>query len=232
MAPLERWVDEAFVGGGEKQTFIYYGAWVSKVGDRETKLKTLPGQTESLPNALILPIGPGESASPGEVVLTAWASGSGLQRAIVVEGGTPTRPKVRYLDMEFESASGWGQKDDELPEKTFRVLRQPGELGTTVACKDGSRHVRWVVVAREGEKLLGLGFAGKMKVLERSDCTNLPIAPKVRVAQKIFVPVVGVFVEAKITKTDAAVGRVFAKHAFGGTEQDGAFSFTNVALSL
>ncbi len=232
LAPSRGSIDEALEHGGASQSFIYYGAWLREVGAAASKLKTLPGQTATIPNALILPVGGGESAKPGDVVLTAWASGSGLERAIVVEGGSPARPKVRYLDVDFDNPSGWGQKEDELPEKTFHVLTKPGELGTSFACEDGERQLRWLLVARAGPKLLGLGFAGKMRVLDERACTPLPIAPKLKPGDKVWVPVLGSFVEAKVQKLDAAIGRVFVERDFGGKKQLVGEGFCNVATHL
>jgi len=232
LAPSKNWIDEAFIEGVENQTFIYYGAFLSAVGQKESKLRTLSGQNATIPNALILAVGRGGSANPGDVVLTAWASGSGLQRAIVVQGGSPTKPKVRYLDIDLENPSGWGQRDDELPEDTFRVLTRPDELGTTVACKDGERKLRFVLVAEAGDKWLGLGFAGKLRVLDRKECTPVPIVPKLKTGDKVFVPVIGTFVDAKVKKIDAATGRVWVAHEFGGVAKEEAIGYTNVATSL
>jgi hypothetical protein len=232
LAPSKSWIDEAFAEGIENQTFIYYGAFLVEPGEKESRLRTLSGQRVKIPNALILPVGHGETAKPGDVVLTAWASGSGLQRAIVVEGGSPERPKARYLDIDFENPSGWAQKDDELPENTFHVLTKPGELGTTLACKEGERKLRFVLVADAGEKLLGLGFAGKLRVIERASCAQVAIDPKVKPGDKVFIPVIGSFIEAKVTKIDAKIGRVWAAHEFGGAAKEEAIGFTNVAPSL
>jgi hypothetical protein len=231
LAPSKAWIDEAFAKEASTQTFVYYGAWMLAPGATASKVKTLPGQTATLPNAMILPVGSGESSKPGDVVLTAWASGSGLERAIVV-GGEATRPMVRYLDIDFDNPSGWGQKDDELPEKTFHVLHKPGELGTTLACKDGERSVRWVLVARSKDRLLGLGFGGRMKVLDDKACRPLPIYPKPKPGDTVFVPVLGNFVEAKVVKVEARLGRVVCKHDFGGKQQEVAVGFGNVASSL
>jgi hypothetical protein len=232
LAPSRNWIDEAFTQGGDNQTFIYYGGWLTEAGAESSVVKSLSGETARLPNAMILRVGQGETAQPGDVVLTAWASGSGLQRAIVVEGGTPAQPRVRYLDIDFDNPLGWAEKDDDLPANTFHVLKQPGELGTTFACKDGARHARFIAVAEAENKLLGLGFAGKIRVLERSACTPLPIVPKVKAADKLFVPVLGSFAEAKVTKVEPKIGRVWAKHEFGGAPKENAFSFSNVTTVL
>jgi hypothetical protein len=232
LAPSKGWIEEAFEKGAEKQPFIFYGAWVIEPGAKESTLRTLPGQTVTIPNAMIIPIGAGESAKPGDVVLTAWSSGSGMQRAIVVEGGTPETPTVRYLDLDLESPSGWGKKEDTLAEKTFHVLTKPGEPGTTIACKEGARTTRWIIIGEQAGKILGVGFVGKVKVLERSACKNLPIVPSLKPGERVFVPVIGAFTEGRVTKIDEQIGRVWVKHDFGGKDTDEAFSFTNVLPSL
>jgi hypothetical protein len=231
LAPSKGWIEEAFEKGADKQPFIFYGAWMSEPGERASVIRTLPGQRVTIPNAMIIPVGSGESAKPGDIVLTAWSSGSGMQRAIVV-GGTPKEPSVRYLDLELDSPSGWGKKEDTLKENTFHVLSKPGEPGTTVACKEGERHTRYVIVTEADGKLLGVGFAGKMKVLPRTSCKNVPIAPKPKVGDTIWVPVIGAYSEAKVTKVDEKIGRVWVKHEFGGKDTDEAFAFTNVMPSL
>lgn len=232
LAPSPGWIEEAFEKGADKQPFIFYGAWMVEPGPKASKIKTLPGQQVTIPNAMIIPVGGGEKAKPGDVVLTAWASGSGMQRAIVVEGGEPATPRVRYLDLDLESPSGWGKKEDTLKENTFHVLGKPGEPGTTLACKDGHRTTRWIVVNQHGDQVLGVGFAGKVKVLKRSECKNVPIVPKLKPGDTVFVPVIGAYTEAKVTKLDEKIGRVWVKHEFGGKDTDEAFAFTNVAPSL
>jgi len=232
LSPSRSWIDEAFEKGGANQTFIYYGGWMRQPGPRASLIETMTRQRSFIPNAFIVAIRRGETVDPGEIVLTSWASGSGMQRAIVVEGGQPKAPKVRYLDLELENPSGWGKKDDVLKENTFHKLIQPGEVGSTVACIEGSRKTRWVITNAAADKLLVLGFAGRMRVFTKSDCQNLPIKPELKIGDEISVPLVGAFTEATVTRVDAKVGRVWAKYEFGGKDKEEAFSFTNVAPEL
>jgi hypothetical protein len=232
LAPSKGWIEEAFEKGADSQPFIFYGAWMVEPGPAESTIKTLPGQTVSMPNAMIIPIGGGEKAKPGDIVLTAWSSGSGMQRAIVVEGGTPTEPKVRYLDLDLDSPSGWGKKEDSLKDKTFHVLTKSGEPGSTLACKDGARTTRWIVVGEHRDQILGVGFAGKLKVLTRSACKQVPIVPRLRAGDTVYVPVIGAFTQAKVSKIDEKIGRVWVKHEFGGKDTDQAIGFTEVLPSL
>jgi len=236
LAPSRSFIDEAFQRGGEKQTFIFYGGWMREPGPAESKLESLTRMKALIPNSLIVAIRRGERAEPGDVVLTSWASGSGLQRAIVIEGGSPESPKVRYLDMDLENPSGWGKKPDTLPPDTFQRLTKPGDIGTTLGCTEGGRRLRFIVTnatgSGPGDKLLLLGHAGRMRVATRGDCKELPIVPSLRRGDLATVPVAGAFVEGKVNKADPAIGRVWVEYHFAGALHEEAVGFTNVAGKL
>jgi hypothetical protein len=232
LAPPRAWLDEALENGADKQPFIYYGAWLTAAGKSGSIVRTLPGPEEEVPNSLLIPIPKGESARPGDIVLTTWASGTGMQRAIVVEGEKPTSPQVRYLDLALDHPTGWGEKVDTLPPNTFHRLTRPGEVGTTVACREGKRYIQRIVTHRSGDKLLGLGFAGQLKVVPAADCREVPLVPKVKLADRVFVPVLGTFTEAKVKQVDAEAGRVFVSYQVGDEKQKTSVGFTNVAVDL
>ncbi len=232
LAPSHKALAQAFVRGGGRQTFIYYGGRMLEPGDKASRIKTLTGIVASIPNAMIIPVPAGGTAKPGDIVLTTWQSGSGMQRAIVVDGGKPETPKVRYLDLALDNASGWGKQVDTLHPDTFKKLEHPGQVGSTLACKVGERRTRWVLTNAVGDKRLAIGFGGKMRVFSRKDCQDLPIKPKLAAGDRVTVPVVGGFTEARVLKVDPAIGRVWARYAFGGAERKEAFSFTNVGARL
>ncbi|MEZ4219496.1 MAG: hypothetical protein R3B13_01115 [Polyangiaceae bacterium] len=228
LAPTQSTVEEAIAVGSERQAFIYYGGRLESADDATSVVKLSTGRKSRVANALVLAIGPKTEAKVGDIVITAWASGTGLQRAIVVAEGTPRRPNVRYLDITLNNPSGWGERVDQLPEGTFRVLDKPGVPGTTLACSDKNRTTRQILVGRAEGKVLGLGFAGKLKVFDDKTCTPLPVQPKLEPGDAVRVPVLGTFTAAKITKLDAAIGRVWAKYAHGSEEHEDAIGFTNV----
>jgi hypothetical protein len=232
LAPSRSWVDQALERGADNQTFIYYGGWMRVPGPKESLIETLTRQKNKIANSLIIPIRPGERVKPGDIVLTTWASGTGMQRAIVVSGGAADAPKVRYLDMDFDSPSGWGKKDDVLKPNTFHRLTTPGEVGTTLACAEGGRHARYILTHAEADKLLVIGFAGRMKSVAKSECKPLPIAPKLRTGDRAMVALVGSFVEGKVRKVDTEAGRVFVEYEFGSQKKQEAVGYTNVAPSL
>ncbi|MCC6213701.1 MAG: hypothetical protein IT376_02450 [Polyangiaceae bacterium] len=229
LAPPREWLDAALEHGAETQAFVYYAARLVQRGPESSKVRTAAGLVSLLPNALVLPLRPGQRVKKGQIVLTSWASGTGLERAIVV-GGEPGAPRVRYLDMAFDAPSGWGQRDDVLPEGTFHALERAGEIGTTVACVEGGVRRRWIVVAAAEGKLLGLGFGGLLRALDEPACDALPLVPKLEPGQPAEIAVSGVFVAGKVTEVRREIGRVFVERAVGGRKRVDAVGFGNVAL--
>lgn len=234
MTPSKIWLDDAFKKGPDYQTFIFYAATMVAPGNAESKIKTLVNDEVIMPNSMIVPIKKGGKAKPGDIVLTWWQSGSGMNRAIVVKGGTEINPKVMYLDIDYENPAGIGKKVDQLKTDSFCRLTVPGEVGTAVAHKepDGS-YKHGLIINKAGEKLLLLGFAGKMWVANKSTCINIPIKPPVlKAGESVMIPFIGKFRSAKVVKYDPAIGRVFVKFLFGSREKQEAVAFGNVIKKL
>ncbi len=232
LAPPRSWIDAAVKRGTGKQTFIYYGGWMKTPGPTASEIETLTKQSSVIPNALIISIPRSQRAKPGDVVLTSWASGTGMQRAIVVQGESEATPRVRYLDMSLDSPTGWGEREDTLPANTFVRLERPGQVGTTAVCKRGSRHMHYVVTARSGDRLLGYGFAGHVAAFDAGDCSFLPIHPRFNKGEAVYVPVVGRYVRATVRKVDGEVGRAWAKYKTEDEDRVVAIALLDVAHSL
>jgi len=223
LAPSELMLDEPGV-------VIYYGATVSEKGEKESKLKRLSGGTESLPNAVIVPIKPNQKASVGDILLTWWQSGSGMERAIVT-GGSADQPTVMYLDIDYDNPSGAGQEEDTLKPDTFHKLSD-GDIGTGAACLDEGDYV-FVRVTGEAEgKLLTDGFAGTMKSYSKEDCKFIPVNPNVKAGDTVFVPIIGTMSEAVVESVDPKIGRVFVTYDWVGTEEKAAIAFGSVMKEL
>jgi hypothetical protein len=231
LAPARAWVDEAIERGAAHQTFIYYGGWMVEPGPVESSIDTLAQRRQVIPNAFIIAIRRGERAAPGDVLLTTWASGAGMQRAIVVAGGSAEAPRVRYLDMALDSTSGWGHKDDTLAPNTFHKLARPGEIGTSVACGEAGKAFRrrYTVVQRVEQRLLGLGYAGRVRAFDTDECMPLPVSFDVEKGDQVEVPRLEGFGPAKVTKTQADIGRVWARYEADGERQEQPFAFIDVA---
>lgn len=230
LVPSRTSIEGAFERGIEEQTFVYLAAQLEEIHEKDSRVRWLSKQRGFVSNALIIPLRRAELARPGDVVLTSWASGSGMQRAIVVPGGSPESPKVRYLDLPGDGPVA--MEPDALPKDTFHVLKAPFEVGSTIACRRDGRVEHLIVVKRLGERALVLGFGGKMRAVETSACVPLPLVPDVKPKDRVFVPNLGAFVPAEVESIDTSQGRVLARLDFGGETRQVAIGYTNVAVAL
>ncbi len=225
-------IAQAHHKGIRRQSVLFHGAWMVKPGVAQSRVKGRSGEEDVTPNAVIIPIRRGERARPGDVVLTAWASGFGMQRAVVIRGGKRKSPRVRYLDMKYENPAGLAREPDTLPPNTFHRLREPWEPGTSVAIRDEEGYRHGVVVSVREDKLLVIGFGRKLRVVQRADCVPLPVRPRLRRGDAVDIPHQGLFHPGVVKRLETRIGRVFVTvHPPGGARTVGV-GFGNVIRLL
>ena len=232
LAPSYNWLQEANVKGVDKVGMIWYSQTM-QAPDKEMSEVKFMSDTRKVPNAYIVAIPPGATAKKGEIVLTWWQSGSGMQRAIVTDDANPSEPVVRYLDIDYDnpakSSDGKatiGQMDEKLKPNTFVKLGAPFDVGTMVAVQDGAEQKSAQVIRVAGDKIFVNGFAGHVAVVERSRCTAFPLVSTAKTGDKVKAVWVNSVKEGTVTKVDAAIGRVFIKFDVDGKER--AVSFGEV----
>jgi len=76
---------------------------MAKPGNEYSVIDFIFDDDTEIPNYMIIPIRPDESAKVGDIVLTWWQSGSGMKRAIVTNASDPTAPEVNYIDIEWDN---------------------------------------------------------------------------------------------------------------------------------
>ncbi|HEX8843400.1 MAG TPA: hypothetical protein VF791_02095 [Pyrinomonadaceae bacterium] len=234
LCPSYNWIQDAVTKGPDQVTFIFYHQKMIAPGEVESEVEFLGPGKQKVPNAYIIPIPAGQTASVGDIVLTWWQSGSGMNRAIVVEASNPSEPTVRYLDIGYDNPAKSrdgkttiGQMDEKLKPNSFVKINSPWEPGTTIAVNDGASRKKMQVIRVAGEKVLALGSVGKLQVYDKSACTPLPLKPNVKAGDKVQVPKYGInFAEATVTKVDAKIGRVFVK--IGTDTEEEAIAFGDV----
>lgn len=221
LTPSKNWQEDATAEGSENTTFIFYNATVASVGEGVSTVNfTFDGETE-IPNYMIIPIKADQTAKKGDVILTWWQTGSGMQRAIVTDDSNPAAPTVCYLDLSWDNPAtnddgvGIGQAQYEIKENSFHVLKSEWAPGTTVAANNGSKTVAATIVSVNGDDILTIGFAGKMTTYSKADCTPCPVIPNVKAGDEVQVPWVGSFTNSTVEKVDAENGRVWCTDPYG-----------------
>jgi len=205
---------------------IYYTWEMVTPGEVESTIKD-PFKERTVPNALIIPIPAGQTAKVGDVVLTWWQSGSGMQRAIVVNAKNPKEPVVRYLDIAYDNPAKnkddvpIGQMDEQLRPDSFVKLTETFAPGTIVGIKDESwnRYNHHRVINVIGDKVILAGFLGRISIHDKAGCLPVPIIPKVEAGDEVYANSVSSFNKATVEKVDKKIGRIFTQEgdaiAFG-----------------
>ena len=219
LCPSRQFYDRAVKNGIEKSTFIFYAAKMVEVGEQESKVANLAGRKYSIPNQLIISIPPKQECNKGDIVLTWWQSGSGMQRAIVV-GGTKTEPVVRYLDITLDNPSGWGKKEESLKPDSFLVLNKPWQIGTAVAIQQGRNTKHGLILAATDEHVLVRGFAGRVSCHDRNNITSIPAIPNVVAGDIAMAAWHGSFKPVTVTKVDKEIGRVYTNFQLARKDQE------------
>ena len=196
---------------------IFYDTTVKEVGEEKSVLNNY-GEVVEMPNALIIPLPKNAKAKKGDVVLTWWQSGSGLQRAIVVDDRIPLKPKVCYLDLRWPDNPNSPtleekRKGESLKPGTFAVLKDgKWQSGAQVAIKKDKEWLKGTLIHVEGDKVLVLGFGSKIAAYDKADVRLIPFKEKIKVGDKVWATWVNTYRPGYVvTAVDDLTGHVFVK---------------------
>ena len=198
---------------------IMYTSEVSAAGDVESDIDFTFDDVQKMPNSLLIDIPQGQTAAVGDIVLTWWQTGSGMQRGIVTDASDPTQPKVRYLDLDFdnpaedsESGKSIGATEYQLKPNSFVKLTDPWQEGQYIACKnDEGKWKNAQIVKVAGDKVLTIGFAGRITVYAKADCRPTVAKPAVKAGDMVWADFVGGWMECEVTKVDPKMGVVWVE---------------------
>jgi hypothetical protein len=220
LTPSKNWQEDGTKEGTEKVTFIFYQQKLAEAGSEYSKVDFMSDKGVEIPNYMIVPIRPNQSAKKGDILLTWWQTGSGMQRAIVVDDANPLEPVVNYIDIDWDNpaknsdGTGFGQKKEQIKPNTFHKLNDLWEPGTTVAALVDGSYKAATVINVSGDKVLTIGFAGRMVMYNKSDCTPIAVNPNFKVGDEVQAPWVGKFVNTKVVKVDKLMGRVWCEDPY------------------
>ncbi len=231
LVPSYNWIVEA-MDKGDQQTFIWYAQKMSKPGAERSEVQFMSDKKE-VPNAYIVPIAPGAKAKNGDIVLTWWQTGSGMQRAIVTDASDPAQPVVRYLDLDYDNPAKSrdgkttiGQMDEKIKPDTFVVIKGEMEPGTGIAITEGADLKHGILIRASGDKVFAKLFAGKAGVFPKSSVKSIPLVPNVKAGDRVKALRFSGLEDATVSRVDAKIGRVFVK--FDGSNDEKAIAFGNV----
>ncbi len=206
-----------------KKSLIIYKTNLVKAG-AEKSVVNYSGEYE-LPNSLIIGIPEGATAKKGDIVLTWWQSGSGMNRAIVRDDSDPTAPKVDYLDMDMKlnpdgTTSGFAEShaNEQLKPNTFIVLHDgQWEPGAQVAhMNDWGKWVAATLIKATDDKVLVQDYGSKIAAYPRSDCKLIPMSDEgIKAGDEVFGAPINTYETFTVEKVDKERGRVWGTDRYG-----------------
>ena len=230
LVPSFNWLVDAMQKDPKTVTMIWYAQTMEEPGAEMSVVKFM-SETKKVPNAYIVPIPAGATAKKGDILLTWWQTGSGLQRAIVTDAADPKAPTVRYLDLDYDNPAKSrdgkttiGQMEEQIKPDTFAVIKNEFEPGTSVSIGSDMKHGQ--VIRVEGDKVFVNLFAGRIDVFPKADVKAVPLKPNVKAGDKVKAVFAGKFKDATVSKIDENIGRVWVK--FESMPDDKVIAFGDV----
>ena len=196
---------------------IFYNTTIEQVGKDKSLLASWQKEVE-VPNALIIPLDRKGKAKKGDVVLTWWQSGSGMQRAKVIDDSDPTQPWVCYLDTSWPNdpdspKAAEKRKGEQLKPGTFTVLKGgKWQSGEQVAYRANGKWNQGRIIHTDGDKVLLSVFASYIEATTKSRCKLIPFKEKFKPGDKVSVVWIREYRPGyTVVKADEQSGRVYVK---------------------
>ena len=204
-----------------QSVLIFYDTTMKELGEEKSMLNKHGGEVE-MPNALIIPLPKNAKAKKGDVVLTWWQSGSGLQRAVVVDDSNPLEPKACYLDLSWPDSTdspklAEKRKGEALAPGSFAVLKDgKWQSGAQVAIHKDKEWLKGMLIHLSGDKVLVLGFGSKIEAYDKADVRIIPFKEKIKVGDKVWASWVNTYRPGYVvTEVDKQTGHVYVKREGG-----------------
>jgi hypothetical protein len=192
--------------------FVFYPREIVGKTDTSVLINEF-GDTVEMPNSLIIPMKYGEKAKKGDIVLTWWQKGTGMQRAIALNQNLSATPIVYYIDNQYSLYSSSNDINfwiDTLKPNSFIVLKDSIMPGRSLIFE----HNLYIVISQNNDKILASSWAGTLKVISKDSCEFVPIKPNVEVGDSIFAPYIGIFFDAKVIQKWDDIGKIKAEIDF------------------
>ncbi len=207
-----------------KAILIWYTRTMEQAGAEKSDIGRSDKQL--VPNALIIPIKKGQKAKKGDILLTWWQSGSGLDRAIVIDASNPAEPVGVYLDRYWRSDPNDAKnkelaQGEKLKPNSFNVLKDgEWQSGASVAYRDEGEWKVGTLMHIDGDKVLLSIFSSKLYATTKDRCKLIPFKEKIKKGDKVWATFVDGFRPNYIVKEiDAKTGHVWVSRE-GSTSMD------------
>lgn len=197
-------------GFSSENIFVYYPRkYISKTDDFFVIEEF--NDTIKIPSSLVIPLPDSQKVKKGDIVLTWWQKGTGMQRALVLNDKPSCTPTVYYLDNQYYFY--YSNNDplfwvDTLAPNTFMKIEDKIMSGRSFSVKGEYLTSFYVIINFMGPKILGLSWAGDLKLINSKNCKIVPINIEFEIGDSVFVPYLGTYVNGIVKNIFADIGQM------------------------
>lgn len=210
LSPSKEAYDSLLVKGYGDVIFVYYPRKFVDTIDGYFLLQEF-NDTIKIPNSLVVPLPDTQMVVKGDVVLTWWQSGTGMQRALVLSSKETATPIVYYLDNQFyyyyanDDPLFW---IDTLPAGTF--LKITDDIMPGRSCSVAGEYVAtsYTIINNLGTKVMALSWSGALNVFTTGACEIVPINVKFSEGDSVFTPYLGTYTHGTVKNVYEDIGKM------------------------
>jgi len=210
LAPSKISYDSAIANGLEASIFVFYPRKVIQNFKDSVELYQI-GDTVVLPASLIIPMNKNEKAIFGDYVLTWWQSGTGMQRAIVLNKDSSLTPTVYYLDNQYSFYSNITNISfwiDTLKPNSYIVLKDEIMPGKSIFVEKDYFSVFYTIINISEENILALSWAGLLEVIEKDKFSTIDLHQDFNAGDSVLVPYFGTFSKGVVKSVWNDIGKM------------------------
>lgn len=208
LTPAKFLIDSAYRKGFDNSIFVFYPR--KAVIQKKDIIKVIEiTDTVEVPSFLCIPLPFKEKVKKGDIVLTWWQKGTGMQRAKIIGFSKDSLPIAFYLD----TYTGLVEKMpnlfiDTLKPSTYLLIRDTIMPGRSFLVKETFLENFYIVVNSNKDSILGLSWSGILKVFPKDTCIFTQFNPNLQIGEKIKANYLGSYYEGKVRKIWDDIGKV------------------------
>jgi len=230
LAPSKSCYDSAQIKGLKYSLFVFYPRKYISSKEKFSLLEEI-GDTVLIPDDLIIPLRKNQEVKQGDVLLTWWQSGTGMQRAIVLSAKNPLRPVVYYLDNQFYFY--YDENDptfwiDTLKENSYNILDEKWCSGRSIIVEQNGVSSFYIVINSNTDKILALSWSGTVGIFDKKICKLIPLFQNFNKGDSVLAPYLGTYSKGVVKSTFKDIGKMKVEIQFYDTTMTSKVSIIDV----
>lgn len=210
LTPAKSSIDFMKNKGLDSALFVFYPRLVIGLTSDSVIVDEI-GTRVSIPNLLVIPFSKNCKVIKGDVLLTWWQKGTGMQRAIVLNSDSTYTPTVYYLDNQYSlysPATDIKYWMDTLLPNSFLVLRDSVMVGRSALYEDLYYSTFYKIVSSNLDKVVAINWAGSVKVFDKYELELVSFMRSFDKGDSVMVPYYGTYCSGRVKKVWADLGKL------------------------